>query len=144
MSPGQRDEKLPFLARAAPGALGLCVLSGEVATQGCGPLGSSCTSAVRPEVFGQRGGGKSESPEPSKGTMAGEGSAGVLKLPFQVTSVTSSLKRGGVLLLLGFFSCYTSLSTFSEYFSSCQVRYEGRELPRAASEPQAVSSRSES
>lgn len=29
VSPGQRDEKLPFLARAAPGALRLCVLRGR-------------------------------------------------------------------------------------------------------------------
>ena len=78
-------------------------------------------------------------PSLPKAPVAGEGSAGVgqvLKLPFQVTSVTSSLKRVGVLLLLGFFSCYKSLSTFSEYFSSCQVRYEGSELPRAVSEHQ--------
>lgn len=45
-------------------------------------------------------------PSLPRAPVAAEGSAGVLKLPFQVTSVTSSLKRGGVLLLLGFFSCY--------------------------------------
>ena len=70
--------------------------------------------------------------------MAGEGLVRVcqvLNLSFRVTSDTSSLKRVGVLLLLVFFfSRCKSLSTFSEYLSSCQVRYEGRELARAVSE----------
>ena len=72
--------------------------------------------------------------------VAGEGSVHacqVLKLPFRVTSVTSSLKRVGVLLLWGvffFFLPLQSLSTFSEYLSSRQVRYEGREPARAVPE----------
>lgn len=110
------------------------------------PLESKLTSALRPGIFRQRCGGKSEtecvSPQAfQKHLVAGEGSAHacqVLKLPFRVTSVTSSLKRVGVLLLLGVFFFFSPtaipLSTFSEYLSSRQVRYEGRELAKAVSE----------